>query len=303
MNEYFKQLQQQFFEYRKAKGFSSNETKPKQCCMKIFWQYLDKENITDIKALKKEHLFNFATYLTTYKNSSISSSYQLNILCLVKSFCKYLLERDIIASDPSVLVPLPKIGQKLPSNILTVKQMNKLLLSPDINTYIGIRDRAIMELLYTTAIRNSELRHLKLTDLNLRDGEVFIYQGKGGKDRFVPVGKIAKEFLEIYLDKARPVLCKQVDNPYVFLSFRGKKLGNNSLQDLTQRYGKKAGLTGVCPHTFRHTCATHLLKNKAPIRYIQKLLGHASISSTQIYTHVAIEDLKEVVRKCHPREK
>jgi integrase/recombinase XerD len=127
-----------------------------------------------------------------------------------------LLEREVITNDPSVLILLPKTGKKLPKNILTIKQMNKLLLTPDIKSYLGLRDRAIMELLYATAIRNSELRTLKLQDLNLKEGEIFIYQGQGGKDRIVPLGKIAKEFLELYLEKARPILCKQINTPQIF---------------------------------------------------------------------------------------
>jgi integrase/recombinase XerD len=187
---------------------------------------------------------------------------------------------------------------------LSVKEAQALMVAPDSNTPTGTRDRAILELLYSTGMRNTELRCLKLSDVDSRRGEVRISFGKGRKTRIVPIGEVAAHFLALYLDNARSHLVRRVDEELLFVSWRGRKLSKGSLTEVVHRYAVKAKIAKkVTCHTLRHSCATHMLRGKADLRYIQEMLGHGSLSTTQIYTKVELSDLKRVHRECHPRNR
>jgi integrase/recombinase XerD len=186
--------------------------------------------------------------------------------------------------------------------VLTKKEVARLLGKPDSSTVFGMRDRAILELLYSSGIRVSELTGLALEDLDLRGGELRVL-GKGNKERLVPIGEVACDYLGVYLKASRPALAPPRERT-LFVTARGKRFQATNLVAIVREYGRRAGIhKRVTPHALRHTCATHLLKGKADIRQIQRILGHASIATTQRYTKVEITDLKEVLRRCHPRER
>jgi integrase/recombinase XerD len=238
-----------------------------------------------------------------FKGRPNSAASQNNALKVVKSFYAFFHEKGYIPGDPAKDVSYAKVPTRLPRSILTKTEMRKLLHMPDTTTLLGYRDRTILEVLYSSGIRKEELNNLLLDDVDSTRGFLRVNEGKGKKDRVVPLGKIACRYLTSYIAAVRPALVK-APSRYLFLSMKGNRLSKNMLWQMIKTYAKKARITKtVSPHTFRHTCATLMLRNKANIRHIQEMLGHASLTSTQVYTSVSIVDLKEVHSKCHPREK
>ena len=218
-------------------------------------------------------------------------------------FLKYLCDAGYLVSDPAKNIEYARQPKTLPRGILSPSEARKIMHAPDVKSVIGYRDRTILEVLYSSGIRKTELRKLTLDDVDYHDGFLRV-KGKGSKERIVPIGRIACRYLENYIKSVRPDLIKDPYNKTVFLSSRGNRLNHNAVWVLVKKYAKKAKIKkNVHCHTFRHTCATAMLKNKADIRIIQELLGHSSLNSTQVYTRVSITDLKQVHKRCHPREK
>jgi integrase/recombinase XerD len=271
-----------------------------------FFSYLETQGISHIDGITKDALRTYQVELYQCINingSQNTIAYQNNMLSAVKQFLRFLHQRDYIVADPGRDVQYAKQPKQLPRGVLTPSEARKILHAPDTKTMIGYRDRTILEVLYSSAIRKDELNNLTLADVDYHDGFLRT-TGKGQKDRIVPIGKIACRYLENYIKSVRPELIKDPYNNHLFLSLRGNRLSKNMVWELVKKYAKSARIRkNVHPHTFRHSCATSMLKNKADLRTIQKLLGHASLTSTQIYTHLSITDLKEVHRRCHPREK
>lgn len=238
------------------------------------------------------------------RGGTLSASTQRAFLSALKSFFGFVLSEGLVLLDPTHALQMPKIGKRLPQGVLSSKEVRLLLRQPDLSTYIGLRDRAILETFYSTGLRNSELRNLNVADIDLDRGYVTVLKGKGNKDRVVPIGKAAVHFIKEHLTRARPRMLRAEADPTLFISMQGGRLAPNTVQEIVHRYAKAAGFTKrVFPHGLRHTCATGMLKGKADIRYIQEMLGHGSLSSTEIYTHVEIGDLKRVHARAHPREK
>lgn len=211
-------------------------------------------------------------------------------LSTLRSFFKFLVKNNFIDNDPTILIKAPKIKKRLPS-FLTIEAINETL-----KIASSMRDRAILELLYSCGLRASELVGLNLTDVNL-DEELVRVIGKGNRERIVPIGRVAIGAIKDYLKK-RP----KVDDTAIFLNRFGKRLSSRSLQTIVRKHLLQiATATGTNPHILRHTFATHLLSNGADLRSVQELLGHSSISSTQIYTHVSIDQLIREYKKSHPR--
>ncbi len=231
-------------------------------------------------------------------------AYQNGLLATAKQFLKFLKENDFIVSNPGRNVDYGKEPQKLPRGVLSPAEARKILHAPDTKTLLGYRDRTICEVLYSSGIRKTELNNLTLADVDYHDGFLRIIEGKGRKDRIVPIGRIACRYLENYIKSIRCELITDPYNNHLFLTLRGKRFSKNVVWELIKKYAKKAKIKkNVHPHTFRHSCATSMLKNRADIVTIQKLLGHASLDSTQVYTHLSITDLKSVHSRCHPRER
>jgi integrase/recombinase XerD len=272
-----------------------------------FFAFLESLDITHIDQITKEAVIAYQIRLYECINAKglpNSVSYQNGMLSIVKQFTRFLKERDYIVFDPAHDIRYARQPKQLPRGVLTPSEARRIIHAPDTKTVIGYRDRSILEVLYSSGIRKEELNSLTLADVDYNDGFLRITEGKGKKDRIVPIGRIACRYLENYIKSVRPELIKDPYNNHLFLSLRGGRLSKNMVWELVKKYAKKAKIRkNVHPHTFRHSCATLMLKNKADLRTIQKLLGHASLTSTQVYTHLSIVDLKQVHSRCHPREK
>jgi integrase/recombinase XerD len=221
-------------------------------------------------------------------------------LSAVRSFFAYAVTEGLVASDPSSVLSTPKIPSRLP-NVVSDDQLDALFSAPDASTPIGVRDRAVLELLYATGARVSEVAGLKVSDLDFGQGQVRLF-GKGAKERIVPVYEVALTRTRDYLREGRPKLVRSATEEHLFLSSRGRPLSADAIRRLFKRYAAIAGAdSGVSPHSMRHTFATRLVEAGADLRTVQELLGHVALSSTQIYTHLSMKRLQDVHRKAHPR--
>jgi integrase/recombinase XerD len=221
-------------------------------------------------------------------------------LVTLRNFFRFALNERWIREDPTQHLETPRIRQRLPG-FLTVEQVERLLAQPDLSTPLGLRDKAMLELLYGTGLRASELVNLRVEDVQ-RDAGFLRCTGKGDKQRLVPVGRAALAALEQYLRGARPKLLRKQLSPILFLNRRGRRLDRIAFWRLLQAYGRRAGLRGrLSPHKLRHSFATHLLERGADLRSVQLMLGHADIATTQIYTHVVQDRLKQIYKAHHPR--
>lgn len=232
----------------------------------------------------------------------LSVTTQRHRLNTLKKYFAWLCREWIIEANPASELILPRKPQRLPEQPLSSNEINALLAVPDIADVLGLRDRTILELFYSTGIRRAELCNLLITDIRHDRHILAINQGKGGKDRVVPIGETAMDFIERYLKYARPKLLVHPDETALFLSSYGEPYKTDAMSRLVSAYLKKSGLErpGSC-HLLRHTCATHMLEGGADIRYVQELLGHAKLDTTAIYTRVSIQALADVHARCHPR--
>ena len=225
---------------------------------------------------------------------------QAHLISVLKSFYRYLLKDESLDFNPLANVVLPKKWLMLPS-YLTTEDVFRLLDSPDVLSAIGKRDKAILELMYASGLRISEVVQLKLGDVYLEEGFLRVL-GKGSKERIVPFGEKARDSLADYLANSRPMLRKGANPPQIFLNYAGALFTRQGLWKLIKGYGLKAGLSGrLTPHVLRHSFATHLVENGADLRSVQMLLGHSSIATTEIYTHLAKGQVKKVYDQFHPR--
>jgi len=230
---------------------------------------------------------------------------QSNKLAAMKRFFLWLWQEGVLVHNPSASIQMPKQPKMLPKNILTPAEAKRLIENIPTKKPRDIRDRAILEVMYATGIRRAELVNLSIYDVEINTGTLRIEHGKGDETRLVPLTENAKSAIKLYLEEARNCFAIEPGQINLFVSSRsGGKLDAADIVRIVQKACKNAGIKKhITPHTLRHTCATHLLKGKADIRQIQKLLGHRRLSSTEIYTHVELSDLAEVISRCHPREK
>ncbi|MBC2744492.1 MAG: site-specific tyrosine recombinase XerD, partial [Desulfosarcina sp.] len=240
------------------------------------------------------------TYLIHQRDHGLTARSRARHLVSLRGFFKFLTNEKIIEKNPAKQIDLPKTGLYLPE-VLTVADVEALIEAPDRNKPEGLRDAAMLELLYGAGLRVSELIRLEMTGINLEAGFVRVF-GKGSKERVVPVGRMALTAVQDYLDRSRPLLLKNRSSIYLFVTRRGSAMTRQSFWNLTGRYGRLAKLKKtITPHSLRHSFATHLLEGGADLRAVQMMLGHADISTTQIYTHVAHRQLVEAHKKYHPR--
>jgi integrase/recombinase XerD len=217
-----------------------------------------------------------------------------------RRFYRYLLREGLIGDDPTAQIAMPKIGRSLPQS-LTEDEVEALLAAPNVTEPLGHRDRAMLEVLYATGVRVSELINLKLTQLNLNQGVIRII-GKGDRERLIPLGDEAQDWLREFIAGPRVEILLERQTDYLFPTRRGDRMTRQAFWHIIKRYAKKAGVDKkLSPHTVRHAFATHLLNNGADLRVVQLLLGHSDVSTTQIYTHVARERMKELHGRHHPR--
>lgn len=238
-------------------------------------------------------------YLLRLKNAGLTTSSISRKLAAIKSFVRFLVAEEFLKSNPIANLESPKIGSCLPK-YLTYEEVDNLLGRPDMSKPLGIRDKALLELLYATGIRVSELISIKISDLDAKVGFVKVF-GKGGKERIVPIGKTAIFWALKYMEEVRPKLLKE-EKETLFLNWRGKPLTRQGFFKIIKRYGLLSGIKkSTNPHVLRHSFATHLLNRNVDLRSLQEMLGHVSIATTQIYTHLNQERLKEIHQRCHPR--
>ena len=282
---------------RVEKGLSSNTVSAYRRDLVKFAEFVRKRKLS-LKAVSRDDLVDFLAAL--YRQNLDSKSVARHLVTL-RDFFRFAQIHEHIAEDPSVNLESPKIRRSLPG-YLRLEEVERLLNQPDVKTPLGLRDRAMVEVLYSTGLRVSELIGLRVTDLDSKVGCVHCI-GKGDKERIVPVGKKALAIVEKYLRDARPrIMGKAPGSPALFVNRRGAQLSRVGVWKILSAYGRRAGMrVALTPHMLRHSFATHLLERGADLRSVQLMLGHADISTTQIYTHVVEERLKQVYKAHHPR--
>ena len=239
-------------------------------------------------------------YLIHLRKSGLAARSRARHLVAIRGLYRFLVQEKILRSDPARLIDLPRTSLKLP-DVLSREEIEVLMQAPDTDKPLGARDAAMLELLYAAGLRVSELINLKLQDINLEAGFVRVF-GKGSKERIVPIGMQAKEKIEYYLKTVRSKRLKQHSSPYLFIARASRPMTRQGFWKLLRRYALQAGLNKkVTPHSLRHSFASHLLEGGADLRAVQVMLGHVDISTTQIYTHVTRDHLKQLHRKFHPR--
>lgn len=295
----------QFAEKLDLAGYSKRCVDEYPRIVGFFLEYLDsEEGVHTLDDVTLEHLKAYQTFVQfghLKAGRPLTSGGVCTRLTALKTFYRLMRREGLIENDLSGHIILPKHRRHLPRNVPSQEEMRKLLASADNETPLGIRDRAILELLYATGIRSEEIRTVNVEDWDNAANTLFV-TGKGSKDRVVPVGEWMTPYLRRYLEKSRPKLASSPSGP-LFVSKSGRKLARANLAKLVRRYVARAGLHGITVHTLRHACATHLLENGADIRYIQELLGHSDLSATQIYTKVDIGLLQQAHSQYHPRER
>ncbi len=261
-------------------------------------EFLDNKKVK-INKVREEDLTSYIAYLY---NAGYSPQTIMRHIATIRSFYKFLFNEGEIETNPAEVLETPKAFKMLPK-YLTNEEVEKLLNIPDTTTPTGQRDRAMIELLYATGLRVSELLDLKMNNLNLEERFLITF-GKGSKERLVPFSKKACNFLIQYINNGRLKLLKGKNSYYLFLNAKGNRLSRQGFWKILKNYGKKIGIEHkLSPHTLRHTFATHLLEHGADLRAVQMMLGHSDISTTQVYTHISNERLKQIYFNYHPRAK
>ena len=286
-----------FVDYiRVEKGLAANSIASYARDLEEFARFLRRRG-RPVARVDREDIRNF---LASLYRRGLSARSAARHLVSLRNFFKFLLKEGRLNSDPTEEIDAPKIGQSLPK-YLTAAEVDALLQQPDPSTPAGLRDKAMLELLYATGMRVSELIGQRWEDFEVNLGVVRC-RGKGSKERLIPVGKSALRAVEDYVHRGRQALAARKDSPHLFLNRLGGRLSRVGFWKLLRRYGRAAGIsTPLTPHVVRHSFATHLLERGADLRSIQLMLGHSDISTTQIYTHVVKERLKQIYREHHPR--
>ena len=279
------------------KGLSQNTLDSYRSDLEQFSSWLEKNNLSYIKTSKKEIL----SYLSFLFQKGLGSKTVARKLSSLKSFFRYLVFKSIIPNDPSSEVETPKLLKSIPKSI-SEKEVEALLAAPDEKTDIGLRDKTMIETLYSCGLRISELTNLELLNLNLRQGVIRVI-GKGQKERLVPMGDQLIGLLELYISSSRKNLLNKRHSDFLFLSNRGQRMTRQSFWHRIKHYCLASGFEPdkISPHVLRHAFATHLLNNGADLRVVQLLLGHSDLNTTQIYTEVARQRLKRLHTEHHPR--
>ena len=291
-------LIEQFLDYLSVeRGLSKNTIVSYRRDLVKFVRYLDSRRISEISSATKHNVTKFLYFL---KDSGQAPNSISRNLAAVKMFYRFLVSERVLKEDAANMLEAPKLVRPLP-DVMNSDEVLKMLETPDIRNTLGQRDRAALELMYATGMRVSEMVELIIENLNLDVGFVRC-SGKGGKERIIPVGREAKRALLRYMAKARPKLLRRGGDRHLFLSRLGKKVSRQSFWKILKKYSRIAGIRKkITPHTLRHSFATHLLEKGADLRSVQEMLGHADISTTQIYTHVNKSRLKGIHKKFHPR--
>jgi integrase/recombinase XerD len=275
-------------------GLSKNTLSAYNSDLRIFAKWLSTKSLLDVDKA------DLSKFLASRYEAGIGNRSTARILSSLRRFYGYYIKENDILSDPTLLIESPHIGRTLPVS-LSELDVELLLSAPEVSNTNGFRDKTMLEMLYATGLRVSELVGLKFEQISFRQGVVRII-GKGNKERLVPVGEEAMSWLEAYMNQARKTILGGRQCDYLFVTNRGDCMTRQAFWHIIKRHAKKAGISKeLSPHTLRHAFATHLLNHGADLRVVQLLLGHSDLSTTQIYTHIARERLKEIHSKFHPR--
>lgn len=288
----------QFLDYLSLeRGLSKNTLAAYARDLNKFTVFLKRRHVLSFKDVKKSDITDF---MFLQKDKGLAANSVARGLAAMKVFFRFLAREGFLKSDIASIIETPKLWKNLPDAI-SLHEVDRLLSAPNLRDWMGIRDKACMELMYATGLRASEVVGLNTRDVNFGLG-ILKCLGKGSKERIVPLGKAARIAIKRYIDKVRPKLAKSGSESGLFLTRLGRKMSRQTLWKIIKRYAKKTRINkDIKPHTLRHSFATHLLERGADLRSVQEMLGHANISTTQIYTHINRERLKSIHRKFHPR--
>ncbi len=300
----FHALVSKFIEWMEVQNWSEVTIKNRRFHLIRFIEWCDERGISYPNEVTKPILDHYKRRVHLHRKkdgTQLTIHSQRVVLTPVRTFFRWLSKQGYILSNPAAELELPKKERHLPKHILSADEVEKVLAQVNIDEPMGIRNRAILETLYSTGIRRAELTNLRLYDIDMGRGIVQIRQGKGRKDRFIPIGDRAIKWIDKYVREVRTIHAREPSDGPLFVSYRGGALKPDSLSRMTKGVIDRADLnkTGSC-HIFRHTTATLMLEGGADVRHVQEMLGHESLTSTQIYTHVAVTKLKEVHEKTHP---
>jgi len=279
-------------------GLATNTIEAYSQDLRDFTQYLARKGIHRPEEVRRSTI---TLYLFSLRRRGFTPATARRRLSAIRSFYRYLLQEGRVSADPTLDLSGPRVGRRLPK-VLTLEEVERLLAQPQGSSPLALRDRAMLEVLYATGLRVSELVSLDLQDVHL-EMEYVRCRGKGGKERIVPLGSMAVRALLAYLREGRPLLARGRQTPALFLNRRGGRITRQGFWKVLRQYAREARIKGtVRPHILRHSFATHLLERGADLRAVQEMLGHASIATTQIYTHVAKERLRQIYEEAHPRD-
>jgi len=296
---------ERYVEWRRMTGSSERTVRSLDQVLKMFIDWCALRTVNQPQELTRAVLETYqrSLFLMRKRNGEpLTIGSQLTRLQGLRGWCAWLSRERVIEHNAAADLVLPRRPHMLPRHVPGVVQIAQLMAQPDLTEITGARDRAILEVLYSTGMRAMELCGLSVSDLDLEQGTVWIRQGKGRRDRFIPLGARACQWVRRYLDEVRPHLVVDLQEWSVFLTDYGEAYRTMRLGQMVRRYMRLAGLTEGACHALRHACATHMLENGADTRFIQALLGHAKLSTTQIYTHVAIGKLKAIHAATHPAQ-
>jgi integrase/recombinase XerD len=291
-----------YLESLAARNYAEGTLEGRRDALKVFLGWASERDLKHASQITRPILESYQRWLwrcTKANGQRLGWSTQRTRLSTLKDWFRWLTKQNVILHNPASELELPRMEKRLPTAALTLSQVEALLAVPNVADPLGVRDRAMLEVFYSTGLRRSELCRLELSGLNAERGTLTIRRGKGRKDRVVPVGARAVAWLERYLKEVRPRLCLDTRTPALFLTGYGEAFNPDVVSRMVAAWMKAAGLKGSC-HLMRHTCATHMLEGGADIRYIQQLLGHEKLETTAIYTEVSIRQLQEVHARCHP---
>jgi integrase/recombinase XerD len=300
----FAALSAAFFEWMRVKNYSERTVENRQHYLERFTVWCIERGITQPAEVTKALLERYQRHLYHYRKENgqpLTFGSQFTHLVPVRAFFKWCARQNHTLYNPAGELEMPRLEKRLPKHVLTASESDRVLNQANVTDPLGLRDRAILETFYSTGMRRRELSGLKLYDLDIERGTIMVRQGKGKKDRMIPIGSRALAWIDKYVLEVRPTLARQPDDGTLFLSNQGDTFSPNRLTQMVREYvdGAQLGKSGAC-HLFRHTMATLMLENGADIRFIQAMLGHAELSTTQIYTQVSIRKLKEIHSLTHP---
>lgn len=293
-----------FLSWLGVKGYTQRTVSCREKELRFFLRWCESRDLVRAADVTRSQLERYQRHLAAYRKRNgdgLSVSAQRGRLHAVRGLFSWLVRSRQVLHNPAADLELPRLPQRLPRCVLSASEAEKVLAQPDTGDTEGVRDRAILEVLYSTGMRRAELCTLTLSDVDSERGTVLIREGKGRKDRLIPIGERAVDWLQRWVRQARPRLVVEPDHGWLFLRADGTPLEVDFLTRRVGRYVEQAelGKTGAC-HLFRHTMATLMLENGADVRFIQQMLGHAQLSTTELYTRVSIQKLKAVHRATHP---